>query len=68
MYMIVLYGPLHREGENFGFPLQNTCLLRYQISITLSNQMYNCLLGMVFQFCKRKSSGEGGGGNGYMTL
>ena len=43
-------------------------LLRYQTSITLSNQMYNCLLGMVFQFCKMKSSREGGGGDSCMTL
>ena len=56
------------EGKIFGFPLQNICLFRYQISITLSNQICNCLLGVVFQFCKIKSSGAGGGGDDYMTL
>ena len=30
--------------------------------------MYNYLLGMAFQFCKMKSSGEGGDGDGDMTL
>ena len=55
------------RGKILVFPYK-ICLFRYQISITLSNQIYNCLLGMLFQFYKMKSSGEGGGGDDYMTL
>ena len=54
------------RGKFLVFPYK--IYVSLDISITLSNQICNCLLGMVFQFCKIKSSGEGGGGDDYMTL